>query len=104
MKCLKVCQVFFISLTLLLVLSEANTCSPRKFLIETMRPIRVLCVQWIPYEKWLRAFMLWHQLLIAIFLCSLVPYHHDTIQEWMNVEETAIDPVESGKRDSSVSG
>ena len=43
-------------------------------------------------------------LLIAIFLCSLVPYHHDTIQEWMNVEETAIDPVESGKRDSSVSG
>ena len=49
--------------------------------------------------------MLWHQLLIiAIFLCSLVPYHHDTIQEWMNLEETAIDPVESGKRDSSVSG
>ena len=26
----------------------------------------------------------------------LVPYHDETIQEWMNLEDTAIVPVETG--------
>ena len=34
---------------------------------------------------------------IFYFYLHVVPYHHEVIQQWMDLEDTAIDPVESGR-------
>lgn len=35
----------------------------------------------------------YYQLLI---ISMLVPYNHETLQQWMDLEDAAIDPIESG--------